>query len=182
MDPLAWLGLKSKSEAHPNVSAVFETVTAALPQHEAPVIRYVVVVAILLTRVAFADGRFAPREHLHLRRQLRRIGALPDEAVEDLCDVLCARVPELSAAELELLFRELKSLCDAKERLQVLRLLAAQAASDGELAPAEHGELVAVATELGVPVEVLSELEVEALVRVETGAEGSSRPPASSSK
>ena len=101
-----------------------------------------------------------------IKRMLAKVEALPADSVDELCEALCERVPELSSSELELCFQELKSLCNAKERQQVVRLLAGQAAADGQVEPSEQGELSAIAAELGVAEELLGELVTEALTRV----------------
>ena len=62
VDPLAWLGLKSKKDAQQGLSAIQSEVRSLLPDDEPVVVRYIVIVAVLLTRIAFADGRVETRE------------------------------------------------------------------------------------------------------------------------
>jgi len=88
---------------------------------------------------------------------------MPAEGIDDLCRTLEEHVPRLTPADVELCCRELKALCDAEERLQVMRLLAHQATVDGSVAPQEHEELARLAGHLDVPVELVSKLEVDAL-------------------
>jgi DnaJ like chaperone protein len=52
--------------------------------------------------------------------------------------------------ELALCYRELKSLCDGKERTQVMRLLMQLAEVDGDPSTLENAELERIANELGV--------------------------------
>lgn len=160
MDPLAWLGLK-KSSAPAGLAAVHAEVQALLPDDEPVVIRYIVVVAVLLTHVAYADGVVAPDELDHLRVLFRHIDRLPPEEIETLCRTLHEHIPELTDAELEVCFRELKSLCDAEERLQVLRLLASVALANGKIAPSQHGALLKIAQAIGVSEAGLVEVERE---------------------
>ena len=163
MDPLAWLGLKRGRNRHPNLAAIHNRVRALLPNDEPVVIRYIVIVAILLTQVAQSDGRVMKCEFDHLHVLFRHIDRMPPEGIDALCQALNKHVPEMTEPELALCFQELKSLCDAKERLQVMRLLAGQATSDGAVAPSEHRALMAIAQELDVPSELIEDLEIEAL-------------------
>lgn len=162
MDPLAWLGLR-KSKAHPNLAAIQDAVRAVLPDEEPVVIRYIVVVTVMLTRVAHSDGRLARSERDRLAALFRHIDRFPAEAVDQLCDTLNEQVPLLEIDELDVCYRELRSLCDADERQQVLRLLASLASADGKIAPSEHGELCAIAKELGVDEEQIEVLEIDAM-------------------
>lgn len=163
MDPLAWLGLRSPRSAHPNLSAIADTVSQLLPDDEAVVRRYIVVVAALLARVARSDGRLMQCELDRLRNLFRHIDRMPAGGIDALCALLDERVPHLTEAELGLCYRELKSLCDAAERRQVLRLLASQATADGHIVPSEHGALAEIARELGVDDQELAALELEAI-------------------
>ena len=148
MGALAWLGLKDADDSH--LSQIQEAVRAVLPDDEGVVIRYIVIVAVLLTRVAYADGRLHRAEHDHLRGLLSRIERLPQDGIECLCETLSEHVPQLTPAELKSCYRELKSLCDAKERRRVMRLLARLATVDGVVAEAERAELLAIGTALGI--------------------------------
>jgi uncharacterized tellurite resistance protein B-like protein len=163
VDPLAWLGLRSSRSAHPNLSAIAEKVAQLLPDDEAVVRRYIVVVAVLLAKVAQSDGRFMECELDQLRNLFRHIDRMPASGIDALCTLLDERVPNLTEAELGLCYRELKSLCDGAERRQVLRLLASQATADGHIVPSEHGALVEIAQELGVTEPELADLEIEAI-------------------
>ncbi len=163
MDPLAWLGLKRGRAKLPHLAAIQERVRALLPNDEPPVIRYIVIVAILLTRVAQSDGHVLNCELDHLRALFRHIDRMPPDGGDTLCRTLNEQVAELGEQELQACYRELKSLCNAKERLQVMRLLASQATSDGAVAPSEHTELMAIAEALDVPVGLIEDLEIEAL-------------------
>lgn len=163
MDPLAWLGLRKSRNATPNLSVIHEVVRDLLPEDEAVVTRYIVVVAILLTRVAYADGRVVDAELARLRALFQHIDRMPPNGIDAFWETLRDRVPKLSNAELALCFSELKALCDATERRQVLRLLASQASADGKIHPEEHVALVEIATELGIPEAEVSEQEDAAL-------------------
>lgn len=177
MDPLAWLGLKKQKDAHPQLSAVNSAVRDLLPDDEPVVLRYIVIVAVLLTRVAHADGVFLECELAHLRQLFQHIDRMPPEGINTLCGTLNAQVPNLSEDELQLCFRELRSLCNADERLQVMRLLAGLATADGGIVPSEHGTLMAIAAELDVQAEALAEVEDEALTTDNVPAPPASPPP-----
>jgi DnaJ like chaperone protein len=163
MDPLAWLGLKRTRRRRANLTEIHECVRKLLPNDEPVVLRYIVIVAVLLTRVAQSDGNVLSCEMDHLRLLFQHIDRMPPEGVDELCATLNDRVPLLTEEELRLCFRELKSLCNAKERLQVMRLLASQATSDGSVAPSEHSTLVEIADGLDVPTELIEDIEIEAL-------------------
>lgn len=171
MDPLALLGFRSKGESHVHLSALHERVRELLPDDEPVVVRYIVVVAVLLTKVAHSDGRFLECELDHLRVLFRHIDRMPPDGIEVLCTTLNEHVPQLSEAELELCFREIKSLCNAEERRQIMRLLASQATSDGHIVAPEHGTLLRIAEALDVPSGEMEQIEIDAL--------SADRPPVS---
>lgn len=149
MDPLAWLGLRDSPGT--NLGAIHAVLREALPEDEPVVVRYVVVVCVLLTRVAAADGRVATCEFEHLRSLLRGLERLPPQAIEQVCTVLRERVPALERDELEACFAELRSLCDGAERRKVMTLLTDLARADGTVSPGEIRELETIAGALGVP-------------------------------
>ncbi|MCC6527562.1 MAG: TerB family tellurite resistance protein [Polyangiaceae bacterium] len=172
MDPLGWLGLRKRRDETPRLTAVINAVRALLPEDESVVVRYIVIVGILLTQVASSDGRVAASETAHLEALFRHIDRLPPDGISNVLEVLNENVPKLSEDEVKLCFSELKSLCDGRERRQILRLLAQLATADGTIRPAEHGVLSQIAEELDVGAEELEGLERE------VGAEGAraSRP------
>lgn len=177
MDPLAWLGLRSPKETHANLNALHEAVAQLLPDDEPVVLRYIVIVAVLLTRVAHADGVFLQCELDRLRKLFQHIDRMPVAEIDHFCDLLHERVPKLSEAEHELCFIELKSLLDATERLQVMRLLASQATADGDIAASEHSTLSEIAEQLGVPTDSLADIEREALQSDDIPVAPDSLPP-----
>jgi uncharacterized tellurite resistance protein B-like protein len=149
VDPLAWLGLRESADS--NLVKIQTAVRDVLPKdREAVVVRYIVVVCILLTRVACADGRVDRSELDHLRALLRRVDRLPAAGIDAVCRILHQRVPALTREELKLCYCELRALCDAKERRQVMRLLADLARVDGTIGEAELRELDAIAGQLGL--------------------------------
>ena len=150
MGLLAWLGLQ-KEDSYPNLDALMRELRGALPDDEAVVLRYIAIVVVLLGKVAYADGRFSPEEEQTLRSLLTHIGRLNPNSVEAVCTSLRGQIPELSEEELSLCYRELKSLCDGRERIEVMKLLARLAAADGGLSDAEVRELETIADEIGVP-------------------------------
>ncbi len=178
VDPFAWLGLRKSREANAHLSAVHEVVRELLPKDEPVVVRYIVVVAIFLTRVAHADGRVVAAERERLRALFTHIDRMPPDAIDDFCDVLDRCAPKLSRAEIGLCYGEIKSLCDAKERHQVLRLLARQASADGDIHIEEHRALLEIATKLGVAAHVVDALEHEALHGMGPGVRPQTIPPA----
>lgn len=167
MDPFAWLGLVRGRGPATALGAIHGRVKNLLPDDESVVHRYIVIVAVLLTRVAQSDGACARGERDHLDALFRHVDRMPAEGVAELCRTLEETVPKLSSADLERCGRELKSLCDAEERLQVMRLLARHATIDGEVRPAEHEELARIAAHLDVPTALLAQLEVDALASEE---------------
>lgn len=156
VDPLAWLGLREPEESH--LAAVQRAVRELLPDDEAVVIRYIVIVAILLTRVAYADGSVVRSELDHLRGLFRHIDRLPPEGIERVCDSLYERVPQLERSDLDLCMKELRSLCNRDERRQVIRLLADLARADGQIAAPERGALLSIGGDLNLDEEELEEL------------------------
>jgi DnaJ like chaperone protein len=163
VDPLSWLGLRKSRNATTHLSIIHELMRELLPEDESVVVRYIVVVAILLTRVAHADGRVVEAELARLRALFEHIDRMPPEGIDRLCDVLDEHAPKLSGSEMTLCFGELKALCDGAERRQVLRLLASQASADGEIHDEEHRALVEVGSELGIAEGEVVALEEEAM-------------------
>jgi DnaJ like chaperone protein len=153
---LTWLGLQ-RGDEYPNLDALVTELRKALPDDEAVLIRYIAIVVVLLAKVAWADGRLSEQEEQRLRDLLSRVDRLSPTGVEAVCQTLRGNLPSVSDEELSLCFRELKSLCDARERREVLRLLAGLAAVDGETCTAEHAELEAIAGHLGIKLADLAE-------------------------
>jgi DnaJ like chaperone protein len=158
---LAWLGIK-KGDDYPNLDALITELRRALPDDESVVIRYLAVVIVLIGRVAWADGKLSEEEETNLRDLLQAIGRLSPAGVEAVCSVLRVQAPRVNEEELALCFREIKSLCDARERVEILRLLAKLAVVDGDTCTAEHAELEQIAAELGIPLSDLAEVEEQA--------------------
>lgn len=171
MDPLAWLGLRDPDDS--NLAAIQRAVREVLPEDEAVVIRYIVIVAILLSKVAYSDGTIAHSERDHLRGLFQHIDRLPPDGIEHVCDTLYQRVPQLTQNELTLCFRELKSLCDGRERQRIVRLLGDLARVDGHIHERELGEIADISTHLGVPEDELDGL----LFPSDEGESGASEPP-----
>jgi DnaJ like chaperone protein len=156
---LAWLGFQQGDE-YPNLDALVGEVKRVLPDAEGVVRRYIAIVVVLLGKVAFADGRFSPAEEERLRALLSHLDRISPEGVDAMCAVLSGKVPELTGEELSLCYRELKALCDGKERIAVLGLLAELAAADGAMTAEEEEQLRVIAREIGTPA-----AEVDTLVR-----------------
>lgn len=161
MGLLAWLGLK-RGDAYPNLDALLAELRRALPDDESVLLRYVASVAVLLVQVASADGRFSEREERTLRELLAHIKGLKPQDIDVVARALEGTVTELTDEEREVCVRELKGICDGRERYEVVRLLAKVAAADGQLTPAERAELREVAKELGVSADEVEEVESEA--------------------
>jgi DnaJ like chaperone protein len=154
---LEWLGLE-RNEGYPNLDKLVAELRRALPHDEAVIIRYLAVVIALLGQVAYADGRLTPAEETTVRRLLEHTGRLAPAAVDAVCTALRTDLGDMRDEERERCYREIRSLCDARERVQVMRLLIGVAAADGALSPQEEAEIHAIASELAVPPD-----EVEAL-------------------
>jgi len=158
---LTWLGLR-RGDGYPNLDALLKELRKALPDDESVLIRYIAIVVVLVGKVAWADGRLTPKEEETLRDLLAHIEGLSPSGVEAVCASLRGKLPEVSDDELALCYRELKSLCDAGERVEILRLLAKLAEADGETSVAEHHELEMIASELGISIADLATVEREA--------------------
>lgn len=161
MGLLSWIGLR-RGDAYPNLDALLKELRKALPDDESVLIRYIAIVIVLIGKVAWADGRLTPEEEETLRDLLTHIDRLSPSGVEAVCAALRGKLPEVNEDELSLCYRELKSLCDAGERVEILRLLANLAVVDGESSNAEHKELEAIAAELGISISALATVEREA--------------------
>ncbi len=161
MGILAWLGLRRRDD-QTNLDELVSDLRAALPGDEAVLIRYIAIVAVLLTRVASSDGVFSDQEQSTLRGLLERVGRLSPSAVDAVCDTLERGMTELTTGELDLCYRELKSLCDREERLQILRLLVRMAAADGALSAAEATEIRLIGEKIGVAPEDIAAIEHDA--------------------
>jgi DnaJ like chaperone protein len=158
---LAWLGLK-RGDEYPNLDALLKELRQALPDDESVLLRYIAVVVVLIARVAWADGRISEKEEATLRELLAQ-SRLSPSGVEAVCSALRGgKLPHVSEDELALCYRELKALCDARERVEILRLLAKLAVVDGDTCTAEHAELESIAAELGISLVDLANVEHEA--------------------
>lgn len=164
MGLLSWLGL-DPGNAYPNVEALTKELRKALPGSESCVVRYIAIVVVLLARVAWADGRFTEIEEVQLRELLKHIDGLAPEGIDAVCRAVGRQVPNITDDELQLCYRELKSLCDGKERVEVLRLLRDLAAVDGKPCKEERAEIERIAAEIGVP---MTALRQEVGIREET--------------
>lgn len=162
MGLLSWLGLKRR-EDQTNLDELVAELRTALPDDEAVVIRYIAIVAVLLSRVARADGRFSDGEERTLRDLLARVDRLSPSAIDAVCGTLEDGMADLTTRELDVCYRELKALCDREERLQILRLLVRLAAADGALSASEKGEIRAIAEHIGLPAVDVEALESDAV-------------------
>ena len=162
MGLLTWLGLR-RGDGYPNLDALVAELRRALPDDESVVIRYIAVVIALLGKVACADGRLSTQEEAMMRDLLAHVDRLSPSGVEAVCGALHGKLPRLTADEEELCYREIRALCDGKERLEVMRLLARLAAADGGLQPEEEAELKTIAEEIGIEESDLLLVEREAL-------------------
>ncbi len=172
MGILSWLGLK-RGDEYPNLDALLKELRNALPDDESVLIRYIAIVLVLVARVAWADGRLSREEEQTLRGLLAHVDRLSPSGVEAVCRALKGKLPQVSEEELALCYRELKALCDGRERVEILRLLAKLAVVDGDASTAEHAELETIAAELGISIADLATVEEEAA----SEARNSVRPP-----
>ncbi len=161
MGLLSWLGLK-RGDEYPNLDSLIKELRRALPEDESVLIRYIAIVVVLIARVAWADGRLSTEEEETLRDLLTHVDRLSPSGVEAVCVALKGKLPQVSDEELALCYRELKALCDGRERVEILRLLAKLAVVDGDASTAEHAELEAIAAELGISLADLAHVEQEA--------------------
>ena len=169
MGLLSWLGLR-RGDGYPNLDALLVELRKALPDDESVLIRYIAIVLVLVSKVAWADGRLSPAEDRSLRELLSHVDGLSPTGVEAVVAALHGKFPEVSDSELTLCYRELKSLCNARERVEILRLLAKLAAVDGDTSTAEHDELESIAGELGISIADLASVEAEAASEQRAGA------------
>ena len=158
MGLLSWLGLK-RGDRYPNLDALMRDLRAALPHDESVLLRYIGTVLVLLGKVAMADGRVTPKEEETLRALLSHVEGLAPAGVDAVCDALQGKIPAFSESEMELVYSELRAICDGSERRQIMRLLVRIAAADGRLSDAEREELLRIADELGVPLEDVDDVE-----------------------
>lgn len=177
MGLLSWLGLK-RGDEYPNLSALITELRNALPEDESVFIRYVAIVVVLIGRVAWADGKISREEEQSLRELLAHIERLSPSSVEAICVALRGKAPAVTEEELTLCYRELKSLCDARERVAILRLLAKLAVVDGESCTEEHAALEAIAAELGISLTDLANVEQEVASEAGPRAGGGGDPAA----
>jgi DnaJ like chaperone protein len=161
---LNWLGFKHEDE-YPNLDGLIRALRHALPEDESVLIRYIAIVVVLIAKVAWADGRFSQQEEQTLRELLGHVDRLTPAGVEAVTLALKGKLPQVTDAELALCFRELKSLCDGRERFEIIRLLARLAEVDGETSTAEHAELESIARELGVSLTDLAHAEEDAAAK-----------------
>ncbi|MBK8258304.1 MAG: TerB family tellurite resistance protein [Polyangiaceae bacterium] len=157
MGLLSWLGLKS-GDGYPNLDALMRDLRKALPEDESVLLRYIGTVVVLLGRVAWADGRVTPKEEENLRALLSHIEGIAPAGVDAVCATLHGKIPAFSDNEMDVVYAELRAICDGNERKQIMRLLLRIAAVDGRLAETEHAELAKISDELGVS---LAEVEAE---------------------
>lgn len=160
MGLLAWLGIE-RGNTFPNLEALVKELRRVLPDDESVVIRYIAIVVVLLGRVAMADGRLSNQEQDTLRALLARIDRMSANGADAVFEALAGKLPKVSEDELNVCYRELKGLCDGRERVEVMRLLAELAASDGATNLEEHDELRAIAEGLGVSLNDLAQVERE---------------------
>ncbi len=149
MGLLAWLGLK-KGDGYPNLDSLMRDLRKALPDDESVLLRYIGTVVVLLGKVAWADGGVTPKEEEGLRALLAHIDGLAPAGVDAVCEVLHGKIPSFSDSEMDLVYSELRAICDGNERKQIMRLLLSVAAVDGRLSDLEHRELERISDELGV--------------------------------
>lgn len=166
MGLLAWLGLK-RGDSFPNLDSLMRDLRRALPEDESVLLRYIGTVVVLLGKVAWADGKVTPKEEESLRALLSHIEGLAPSGVDAVCQVLHGKIPAFSDTEMDLVYRELRALCDGAERKQIMRLLLSIAAVDGRLSEVERRELALISEELGVSLE---ELEAEPATETEADA------------
>jgi len=168
---LAWLGLK-RGDGYPNLDALMRDLRKALPEDESVLLRYIGTVVVLLGKVAWSDGKVTPKEEETLRSLLAHIQGLAPAGVDAVCEVLHGKIPAFSDNEMDLVYRELRAICDGSERKQIMRLLLNVAAVDGRLSEAERNELEKISEELGVSLE---EVEAEPAEAPQSGAASTPR-------
>ncbi len=175
MGLLSWLGIRREDE-YPNLDALLRELRRALPDDESVFIRYIAIVIVLMGKVAWADGRLSAEEEARTRELLSHIQRMSPSGVEAVCSALKGPLPSVTDDELALCYREIKALCDRRERVEILRLLAKLAAVDGEPSTAEHAELETIASALGISIADLTTVEEEASVEEEAAREGMPSP------
>lgn len=159
MGLLSWLGYREGNEG--KLGPLIVELRSALPEDESVVVRYVAMVIALLGHVAYVDGHLSDREERALRRLLMKVSRLEPSGIEAVCKVLREGRP-LTHDELEVCYREVKSLCDGQERLEVLRLVGEVAFADGEPTLEELATLARIAEAIGIPSQEIPVIEAEA--------------------
>jgi DnaJ like chaperone protein len=155
---LTWLGYREGKAG--KLDPLLIELRAALPEDETVVVRYVAIVVALLGHVAYVDGQFSEREERALRRLLAKVSRLEPPGVDAVCNLLRGGHP-FTEEELEKCYREIKSLCDGHERLEVLRLVGELAFADGEPKAEERAALARIAEAIGVPSGEIPIIEAE---------------------
>jgi DnaJ like chaperone protein len=155
---LTWLGFREGKAG--KLDPLLVELRCALPEDETVVVRYVAIVVALLGHVAYVDGQFTDREERAVRRLLAKVSRLEPAGIDAVCRILREGHP-LTEEELEQCYREIKSLCDGHERLEVLRLVGELAFADGEAKAEERAVFARIADAIGVPSGEVPVIEAE---------------------
>lgn len=155
MGLLSWLGLK-RGDRYPNLDALMRDLRTALPATRASC-------SATSARSSSCSARSpgptaaSPRRRDAARAPVAHRGPRPHGGRRRVRRAP-GKIPDFSQGEIDLVYSELRAICDGNERKQIMRLLLRVAAVDGRLSESEHGELVRIADELGVS---LAEVEAE---------------------
>lgn len=112
--------------------------------------------ALILTRVARADGQVCRRERLRMEAILVEHARIPAEHAALVTEIACHRAELADSGRAYSTSRRIRTRFGAEQRRSIVGLLTAVADADGELRAVEEQEIAQIARELGVdPAEVL---------------------------
>ena len=112
--------------------------------------------ALILTRVARADGRVCRRERLRMEEILVEHAHIPAEHAALVTEIACHRAELADCGRAYSSSRAMRARLGSDQRRSVVGLLAAVADADGQLRVVEEREICQIARELGVdPSEVV---------------------------
>jgi len=118
----------------------------------------VTAVTTLLAKVAYADGRYTDEERARVQQELSLVLGMEARDVEAVCTALGEDIARLSALPIEPATAVLRARFDPHMRADAAKVLIELAGADHDFSPAEVERIRAVATQLGVPTDLLEAL------------------------
>ncbi len=137
-------------EVTPAAAEILALLRTGLPDADAETLRVVTAIAGLLATVAYADRTYTDAEDRHVRAELARLHGMTETSTDAIANALRRHAAALSSVELPRYARDLRELADEELRVEVLGVLVALAAADGNLATAEVNVLRHITTAIGL--------------------------------